>query len=275
MGFKYTHRVYNDVQDTTATEQQVLALLAHFADDKTGQCFPSIETLARQSHLHRVTVIRCLDSLKEKGYLKWISGGRKKSGRVLSNLYKLTLPKHAPKRDKTVLSEFWEDVDNSSSRVAQRYGYPLHSATPHSCTALPPTVAQCNPIIYRSSIEHPGDHNPPPEASGEGMPGRFNFGVARRDGTLDDVMKKIDAAYQETKRREEMTLLQLAVHASGKDDVENRKTFVKVMMNKNAEDCREEIYRFESERSAGEFGKIQNLAALLTKRLAALPDRAR
>jgi len=130
MGFKYTHRVYNDVQDTTATEQQVLALLAHFADDKTGQCFPSIETLARQSHLHRATVMRSLDSLKEKGYLKWISGGRKKSGRVLSNLYKLTLPKPAPKRDETVLSEFWEDVDNSSSRVAQRYGYPSHSATP-------------------------------------------------------------------------------------------------------------------------------------------------
>jgi predicted amidohydrolase len=36
MGFKYTHRVYNDVHDTTATEQQVLALLAHFADDEEG-----------------------------------------------------------------------------------------------------------------------------------------------------------------------------------------------------------------------------------------------
>ena len=36
MGFKYTHRVYHDVHDTTATEQQVLALLAHFVDDKTG-----------------------------------------------------------------------------------------------------------------------------------------------------------------------------------------------------------------------------------------------
>ena len=64
MGFKYTHRVYKDVHDTTATEQQVLALLAHFVDDRTGQCFPSIDTLARQSHLHRVTVIRNLDSLK-------------------------------------------------------------------------------------------------------------------------------------------------------------------------------------------------------------------
>jgi len=235
--------------------------------------FPSIETLARQSHLHRVTVIRCLDSLKQTGLLKWISGGRKKSGRVLSNLYKLTLPKPASKRKETVLSEFWEDVDNSPSRVALCNGYQLHSATPHSCTALPPTVAQRNPIIYRSSIEHPGDHNPPPEASGVEMPGRFDLGVARRDGTLDDVLRKVDAASQETKRREEMTLLQLAVRATGREDVENRKTFVKVMMNKSAEDCREEIYRFESERMAGEFGKIQNLAALLTKRLAALPDR--
>ena len=129
MGFKYTHRVYNDVQGTTATEQQVLALLAHFADDRTGQCFPSIETLARQSHLHRATVIRCLDSLKQKGFLKWLPGGRKKKGRVLSNLYKLTLPKPAPKREETVFSEFWEDVDNSPSSVAQRDPYPSHSAT--------------------------------------------------------------------------------------------------------------------------------------------------
>ena len=53
--------------------------------------------------------------------------------------------------------------------------------------------------------------------------------------------------------------------------MENRKTFAKVMMGKNADDCREEIYRFESERRAGEFDKIRNLAALLTKRLAALP----
>ena len=275
MGFKYTHRVYNDVQDTTATEQQVLALLAHFADDKTGQCFPSIETLARQSHLHRATVMRSLDSLKGKGYLKWITGGRKKRGRVLSNLYKLMLPKPTPKRNETVLSEFWEDVDNLPSRVAQRNGYQLHSATPHSCTALPLTVAQCNPIIYRSSKENPDGHNPPQEAADVEMPGRFAFGVARRDGTLDDVLRKIDAASQEMKRREEKSLLQLAIDATGMDDMENRKTFTKVMMGKNADDCREEIHRFASERRAGEFAKIQNLAALLTKRLLALPDCVR
>ena len=275
MGFKYTHRVYNDVKDTSPTEQQVLALLAHFVDDKTGLCYPSIETLARQTHLGRATVIRRLDALKQKGYLKWISGGRKKGGRVLSNLYKLTLPKPAPKRDETVLPEFWEDVDNSPSRVSHCDGYPSHSETPHSLTVRLPPVSQCDPIIYESSKENPDDHNPPHDAAGVEMPGRFDFGVARRDGTLDDVLRKIDAASQKMKRREERSLLQLAIDATGKDDMENRKTFAKVMIGKNADDCREAIYRFESERRAGEFAKIQNLAALLTKRLLALPDGAR
>ena len=162
MGFKYTHRVYNDVHDTTATEQQVLALLAHFADDKTGQCFPSIETLARQSHLGRSTIMRNLDSLKEKGYLKWISGGRKKRGRVLSNLYKLTLPKPAPKRSEIVLSEFWEDVDNSQGRVPGRDGYQSHSGTPHRPTAGPHPSHSGTLSYTESSKENSDGHNPPP-----------------------------------------------------------------------------------------------------------------
>ena len=270
MGFKYTHRVYHDVHDTTATEQQVLALLAHFVDDKTGLCYPSIETLARQSHLHRATVIRSLDSLKQKGYLKWISGGRKKKGRVLSNLYKLTLPKPAPKREETELAEFWEDVDNSASRVAHRDPHPSHSATPHSRTARPPTVAQCDTIIHRSSKDHPGDHHPP--SAGE-VPGRFELGVARRDGTFDQILKEVTASVQETKRTEKQSIVQLAMDAADTRDIEDRKTFSLIMLRKNPDVCREVIYQFESERRAGEMDKIRNLPALLTKRLSGLPDR--
>ena len=269
MGFKYTHRVYNDVHDTTATEQQVLALLAHFVDDKTGQCFPSIETLARQSHLSRATIIRCLDSLKQKGYLKWISGGRKKKGRVLSNLYKLTLPKPAPKREEVQLAEFWEDVDNSKSRVSHCDGYPSHSETPHRLTVRPLPVAQCDPIIYRTSKDHPIGHNPP--EAGEEMPGRFELGVARRNGTLGDVLEKISAAAQETKRCEQKSIVQLAMEAACTDKFDDRKIFSTTMLTRNPDDCREVIYQFDSERRAGEFVKINNLPALLTKRLAALP----
>ncbi|MBQ7623434.1 MAG: helix-turn-helix domain-containing protein [Bacteroidales bacterium] len=271
MGFKYTHRVYHDVHDTTATEQQVLALLAHFVDDKTGLCYPSIETLARQSHLSRATIMRNLDSLKQKGYLKWISGGRKKKGRVLSNLYKLTLPKPAPKREETELAEFWEDVDNSKSRVSQCDPYPSHSETPHRLTVRPLPVSQCDPIIYRSSKDHPGDHHPP--SAGE-VPGRFELGVARRDGTLDQILQEVTASVQTTKRTESQSIVQMAMDAAETHDIEDRKTFSHVMLRKNPDDCREAIYQFESERRAGEMDKIRSLPALLTKRLSSLPDRS-
>ena len=156
MGFKYTHRVYNDVHDTSATEQQVLAVLAHFADDKIGFCFPSQGTLARQSHLHPATIKRRLNSLKKKGYLEWIPGGRKINGRSVSNLYKLRLPKPQPKREEMQLAEFWETVDNSKSSGAQ---CAAHSAPPPRRTVRPLPSAQCAlypvhsaPLSY---IEHP------------------------------------------------------------------------------------------------------------------------
>ena len=43
------------------------------------------------------------------------------------------------------------------------------------------------------------------------MPGRFELGVARRNGTLGDVLEKITAAAQETKRCEQKSIVQLAM----------------------------------------------------------------
>ena len=61
-------------------------------------------------------------------------------------------------------------------------------------------VSQCDTIIYRTSKENHVDHNPPTDAAGGEMPGRFELGVARREGTLDDVLRKIDIAALLTKR---------------------------------------------------------------------------
>ena len=96
------------------------------------------------------------------------------------------MPKPAPKREEVKLAEFREDVDNSKSRVAQ-----------------------CDPIIYRKYKDHPGCHNPP--EAGEEMPGRFELGVARRNGTIEDVLEKTTAAAQETKRCEQKSIVQLAM----------------------------------------------------------------
>ena len=106
--------------------------------NKEPVLFAKMKVTSRQTHLSRATVIRCLNALKRKGYLQWIPGGRLKRGRVLSNLYQLTLPKPTPKRGKEELAEFWGGESG---------------------------VSQCDPIIYRSAKDHPGGYNPPPPAS--------------------------------------------------------------------------------------------------------------
>lgn len=129
-----------------------------------------------------------------------------------------------------------------------------------------------DPIINRTSIYHPGDHHPPTEAAGE-LPGRFDLGVARRNGTLGDVLDKIGDAKQELRRAEQLGPVQYAMEAACTKSIEDRKTFSIVMAGKDINDCYEEICRFDSERRAGEFGKIRNLPALLTTRLKSLPDK--
>ena len=87
------------------------------------------------------------------------------------------------------------------------------------------------------------------------MPGRFELGVARRNGTLGDVLEKITAAAQETKRREQKSIVQLAMEAACTDRMEDRKTFSSVMLRKDPDDCREVIYRFGSERRAARISR--------------------
>ena len=99
------------------------------------------------------------------------------------------------------------------------------------------------------------------------------LGVARRDGSLGEVLQRIDAAAQETKRSEQKSIVQLAMEAACTENFDDRKTFSSILVGRNSDDCREVIYRFDSERRAGEFASIRNLSALLTKRLTALPDR--
>ena len=52
----------------------------------------------------------------------------------------------------------------------------------------PLPVSQCDPNINITSIDHPGDHNPPPEAAGD-KPGRFELGVARRNALQEEIYR--------------------------------------------------------------------------------------
>lgn len=62
---------------------------------KTGQCNPSIDTIAGDVGLCRNTVIKALKCLQALGFIKWVSGGQRgRGGRIhrASNRYTLLIP---------------------------------------------------------------------------------------------------------------------------------------------------------------------------------------
>lgn len=65
MGFKTVSRILPWL--LPPTEKHILTLLAHYRDDDRGTCYPSVVRLARESGLHRVTVINALARLEEAG----------------------------------------------------------------------------------------------------------------------------------------------------------------------------------------------------------------
>ena len=98
MGYHYTERLFKLVRNTDSTQQLVLAVLAHRTDDRTGQCYLSIDEIAERARLHRATVIKVLDDLRPR-LLTWVK--RVGKDKRLSNLYTLKLPDFPKSNDVT------------------------------------------------------------------------------------------------------------------------------------------------------------------------------
>jgi hypothetical protein len=105
MSYEYSKVVYWQVHDTTPTEQSVLAALAFCHNSKTGRCDPSATTIGEMTHFGKSSVRRALDTLKEKNYISWISGGKGKRNESNSNKYTLYLSDQPSHSDTLTLSE--------------------------------------------------------------------------------------------------------------------------------------------------------------------------
>ena len=92
MAFEDVQKVYDCVRLTSPTQQAVLVALAYHRHRKYGWCYPSHETLARETRLVPRTVRKTLNELRKKGYISWVSGGRKSGGRPMANSYTFNLP---------------------------------------------------------------------------------------------------------------------------------------------------------------------------------------
>ena len=242
MGFKLVEAVYSlDKDATTATEQAVLLALAFRANDKTHLCYPKQETIAEMTHLHRVTVSQCLNSLKQKGILDWKSGGLKskrgKYGQPLANDYTLNL-KTAAQKDKI----------NGGSSVVHDYTAVLPRTTPTEYT-----TEDLTPIPNSRKSE-----------SGFQRAMRCLAGELR--GGQPEVVRRVEPDVREGSPL--LMALDVCGISSGSDRYrDNYRAFASEMVKLGAKRSMEIVRTFASEMRQGEMAKVDNPAALLMTRL--------
>ena len=287
MGYHYTERLFKLVRNTDSTQQLVLAVLAHRTDDRTGQCYLSIDEIAERARLHRATVIKVLDDLRPR-LLTWVK--RVGKDKRLSNLYTLKLPDFPKANDVTpVVNDDQSQSPKETTPVVNDDQSQSSTATPpvahddptrrperpHPSPKTTPPVVQNDPIIIEH-IEHNRKrnekNNTPQGASGSDSGG--NMPVSLGDsGILDKIVEEVKSmpedAIPASGMDVVMNLTDAAMKAVQSNSEEDRVTFSNIFQWRDHDACCEEIYRIECKLKAGE--KFKNPAAALTNRLMALP----
>ena len=99
-------------QNLTAHEKLLLIIICEYADSD-GQCFPKIDTLAKDCNISKSTAIRCLNSLCEKGLLK--RKHRFKNKMKTSNYYTVNISENGS------VTETHRSVTETPTVVSQRH----------------------------------------------------------------------------------------------------------------------------------------------------------
>ena len=111
----------------------VLLALANHADHVTGECWPTVETVAREARCSRRTVFYALNELVSAGLIEKVSGG----GRGKSNRYRLRIRNGAMSGRETVQSTT-ETVQsttlNGAAACTQNHQEPSRTLLGKRCT---------------------------------------------------------------------------------------------------------------------------------------------
>lgn len=137
-------------KDIPPVARLVLAALSNRADDDTGECFPGIETIARECGLSPRSVITYIAALIRNGYVIK-QAMRRKDGARRTNHYwvmcdRVPTPWHNPGTEETVNDAADDDAaEDEAPDVAVQGANPAHCET----TKEP---AQCaNPAPYQGA----------------------------------------------------------------------------------------------------------------------------
>lgn len=181
-------------QRIPSNEKFILIMLSNYASNDDADCFPSIETLMRDTGFSKSTVQRSLKNLANEGYLS--SHERWEKGRQLSNSYRLSI-------------SFGEGVTQTPRSVTQ---------TPMGVTQTPSGVSHRHPNLSEEPINQSipkendflliGDFNEfwdayPKRPSNPKEPAFKSYLKARKQGaTQTEIMVGL-LAYARTRRNED------------------------------------------------------------------------
>ncbi len=240
MGFKLAGRVYSEIKNTTPTEQAILAYLAFRADDATGRCFPTRDTIHAATHLKPTGISNGLNGLREKNILKWIKGGRapKSGGKAMANEYLFNFPELSTKLSIKGVNEHttFDTICRDAATIIKHHNQ-------HQSSVIKGAQSENDPMkdsFRKMAIE-----------------------VGRQ------WLEKRPAP----KTEEPRSLLEHALDACGLT-INNRDdywAFCTAMRGKDYGLCEDEILAFESEIRQGEHKNARNLAAILMSRLQNIP----
>ena len=242
----------------SSRDMSILVALAYVANEKQGEvCFPSQSYLSKMSHFSESIVGNACNRLRELKIIDWISGGKSRQGGNINNRYRFLFP-HCKMQSRR-----------------ERYQQLGEPPTPPEREPTPPD-GEPYPVREGTLPRQEGSNT-------EGTPKRTSESNTENKGVVPlsdfefkfepEVVEKPERALVKPKMPdpEKVSVVDEAMRVCGVNDMDNKRTFTLVMLTKNPGDCLEEIMTFESEVRQGEHDKAKNLAAILTKRLKALP----
>ena len=234
----------------SAAEMSVLVALSYVANEKRDEdCYPSDRYLKLLTHLGDRTIRSARNNLRSRKIIDWVSGGMGRQGGNISNRYRFLFP--------------------HLKMPTQRERYQQLGEPPTAQVAVPmapdavPSGKDCRTLRQQLPTNT------------EGIPKRTSESNTENRGEvpLSDFEFKFEPGVGDKSlaSREQKSVVDEAMRVCGVNGSENKRTFTSVMLTKDPSDCLEAIMTFESEIRQGEHAKAKNLAAILTKRLKALP----
>lgn len=253
---------FND-KKINGSAMSVLIALAYVANEKKNElCFPSDKYLSRLTHFRERTINSARNRLRSRKIIDWISGKKEKKG----------LGGNESNR-------YWFLFDHRKM-TSQRESYQQLSTPP---TALDSAPTALDSVPYGKNCRTLRKELPPnteitrkkkPELKAEEdlVPAltdsdfKFEFGGH----------KAVQRATTEIKAQKngDESVTDFAMRVCGVSDFTNKQIFSSVMARKDSTECIDVIMRFASEKKQGENKHLKNPAAVLTTRLAALPNKS-